>query len=331
MDHLRQVEDLQEIRVLADERRLAILQRLMAGPATLSRLGHAMGKHPAWVRHHLKQLEEAGLVELSGTREIPGFTEKYYRATAQAFTVSRVVTPGLVEDGALLVTGSHDLALELLARRYREMGTGGMWVVPLGSLDGLIALRQGVGQCAGCHLLDAETGDYNLPYVSRLFPGESMVLVTLARREQGLIVAPDNPLGLRTLADVAERGAHFVNRPRGSGTRLWVDRALREASIPVAGISGYTETVSTHTEVADRVAAGQADAGVGLRAAAQAEGLGYVPLLHERFELVLKHCVWVRPEWQMVSRMLHDHAFVADATALGGYDLTECGKVRCSC
>ncbi len=331
MESIRQVEGLAEIRVLADERRLSILQRLMAAPATLSQLGHAMGHHPAWIRHHLKQLEEVGLVELVGTRELPGFVEKYYRASARAFAVNRIVTPRLAEEGALVVAGSHDLALELLARRYRERAGGkSMWIVPLGSLDGLIALRQGLGQCAGSHLLDVETDEYNLPYVARLFPGEAMVLVTLAMRQQGLVVAPGNPLRLQGLRDLATTGARFVNRPLGSGTRLWLDRAMRTAGLGPDHLVGYGDSVNTHTEVAQRVASGEADAGLALMAAAQAEGLGFVPLLWERFELVLHAEAWERAEFLAVAQMLSDPAFRAEVEALGGYDLSQCGRVRLS-
>lgn len=330
MDNLRHLEALAEIRVLADERRLAILQRLMAAPATLSQLGEAIGKHPAWVRHHLKQLEGVGLVELSSTRELPGFTEKYYRATARAFTVNQVVTPGLAEEGALLVTGSHDLALELLARRYRELRRGGMWVVPLGSLDGLIALRQGVGQCAGTHLLDGDTGDYNLPYVKRLFPGESMALITLADREQGLIVAAENPLCLKGLPEIASEKARFVNRQKGSGTRVWFDRALAEHDLAPMDIPGYDDEVSTHTDVAQKIALGQADVGLGIEAAAVAAGVGFVPLFRERFELVLRSEIWERPDWQAVAKLLGDQSFLAEVAAMGGYSLDRCGQVRLS-
>ncbi|NPV10083.1 MAG: helix-turn-helix domain-containing protein [Anaerolineae bacterium] len=331
MNSLRQLEGLDEMRVLADERRLAILQRLMAAPATLSQLGQALGRHPAWVRHHLKQLEEVGLVEPAGTKELPGFIEKYYRASARAFTVSRVITPKLADEGALVAAGSHDLALELLARRYRESGTGpGMWIVPLGSLDGLIALRQGVGQIAGCHLLDAETGDYNLPYVKRLFPGEAMALVTLAFREQGLIVPAGNPLGLAGLPDVAARGVRLVNRPRGSGTRLWLDRALEAEGLGPGDIVGYQDEVSTHTEVAQRVAERRADVGLGILAAARAEGLEFVPLFHERFELVAHRDAWERCEFAAVLELMESRGFRTEAASLGGYDLSQCGQMRLS-
>ena len=327
MDSLRHVGDLDEMRVLADERRLyppaphGCSATLTVGPGRGQRRGFGI----------TSSSEDVGLVEPAGTRELPGFVEKYYRASARAFAVSRVVTPKLAGEGALVVTGSHDLALELLARRYRESGAGpSMWIVPLGSLDGLIALRQGLGHLAGCHLYDAETGDYNLPYVKHLFPGETMALITLAFREQGLIVKEGNPLGLRGLADVAAKGARLMNRPRGSGTRLWLDRALADEGLRPEDIAGYGDEVSTHTEVAHSVATGQADVGVGILAAARAEGLGFVPLFRERFELVLYERDRERSEFVTLVDLMASQRFREEAEALGGYDLSQCGQVRLS-
>ncbi len=329
MDNLHRLETLEQMRLLSDERRLVILQRLMAAPATLSQLGEAMGKHAAWVRHHLTRLEQVGLVELCATRDIGGFVEKYYRATSRAFSFSALITPALADGGALVVVGSHDLALEILAQMCRDSAeTADLWVVPMGSLDGLISLRQGLGQIAACHLLDQETGEYNAPYVTRLFPGERMVLLTLCRREQGLMTAPGNPLGIQRLEDLAEKGARFVNRGRGSGTRLWLDQALRRLGISADRIVGYDDEVATHTEVAARVAEGEADCGLGIKAAAAARGLGFVSLFHERFDLVMRAQRWDAPETKSVAEMIASDAFQERILGLGGYDLSEAGRVQ---
>ena len=327
MDAVRRVESFEALKVLADERRLAILRQLMAGPATLSQLGQAAGKHPAWIRHHLKQLERVGLVELAGTRALPGFTEKYYRATARAFHINALVTPSGPERGTLLALGSHDPALDLLAERLRrERGAPAVCTVPLGSLDGLIALRQGSGHFSGCHLLDTEREEYNAPYVSRLFPGQRMALLTLARRQQGLLVAPGNPLRLRGLEDLAREDITFVNRPSGSGTRIWLDRRLHSLGIPVGRIRGYHDAVRTHTEVAATVAQGRADAGLGVLAAGRAAGLEVVPLFEERFDLVFPEAVWHTPEARALVDAMRSKSFGKAVSALGGYDTAESGQ-----
>ncbi|MGQ9554573.1 MAG: substrate-binding domain-containing protein [Anaerolineae bacterium] len=328
MRHIQRVETFKAIKVLADGRRLAILRRLMAGPATLSQLGQAFGRHPAWVRHHLKQLEQVGLVEMTGTRVLPGFVERYYQATARAFVINTLIIPALPEEGAIVALGSHDLALELLARRLGESGKApSLWTLPLGSLDGLIALRQGVAHCAGCHLLDTESDEYNVPYVTRLFPGQAMVLVTLAYRQQGLILAPGNPRRLCALEDIAHEGMTFVNRNRGSGTRIWLDRRLRQLGMQANQVRGYEHEVSTHTEVAAAIARGQADAGLGIQAAALAAGLDFLPLFQERYDLVIPMSFYEAPFLRPLLDELHSGIFRNQAQALGGYDISHCGEV----
>lgn len=326
MSDIKRVDGIDALKALADNRRLAILRRLMAGPATLTQLGQAFGKHAAWIRHHLVRLEQAGLVELAETRPLPGFTEKYYRATSRAFAVNLLLTPEPAGYGTLIVLGSHDLALGLLAGQLaQQRGAPALLTLAVGSLDGLIALRQGSAHLAGCHLLDAE-GSYNAPFVSRLFPDQDMALITLAHREQGLMVAPGNPLGLTGLPDLAREGVRFVNRNRGSGTRLWLDHSLRLAGVDAATVSGYGTAAGTHTEVAEAIATGRADAGLGLLAAARQAGLGFVPLFHERYDLAVPAGSCGDPLLQPLFDQIAGGAFRRAAQSLGGYDTCESGN-----
>jgi putative molybdopterin biosynthesis protein len=289
MEPLHRIRNFEQIKTLADARRLTILRLLMAAPATLSQLGGMLGEHPARVRHHLKQLEAADLVEMVDTRVVRGFTEKYYRARASAFLLQDLILPDDPEREYLAVLGSHDLALEALAERLRQRAKGRMelLVLPVGSLDGLIALRQGNAQLAGCHLLDAESGEYNLPYVRHLLPDRQVSLLTLAHRQQGLILPAGNPLGIGGLDDLARPGLVWVNRNRGSGTRLWLDRQLGELRIAPCDLQGYQREVRTHTAVAEAVRRGKADAGLGLQAAARQFDLDFIPLFEERFDLAI--------------------------------------------
>ena len=145
MDETRHVDQLDQLKALSDESRLAILRLLMAGPATLSQLGVKLHKHPAWIRHHLKQLEAVGLVELTEVRKTGGFVEKYYSATARAFAVNLMVFPEPTERGLVIVLGSDDLALDLLAGElHDDLSAPDVFRLPMGSLEGLIALRQGL-------------------------------------------------------------------------------------------------------------------------------------------------------------------------------------------
>jgi putative molybdopterin biosynthesis protein len=290
MDPLRRIQNFDYLKILADSHRLAILRLLMAKAMTLSQIGQIVGEHPAQVRHHLKQLEKAGLVEMVDTRVVRGFVEKYYRARARAFLIQELILPAHPGHGSIAILGSHDLALEALARHLaeRERNPLELLVLPVGSLDGLIALRQGAAQIAGCHLLDAESGEYNLPFIRHLFPDRPVVLITLAHRRQGLIVAEGNPKGIRGLDDLARPDVVLVNRNRGSGTRLWLDRQLQRHSIPASALQGYSREVRTHTAVAEAISQGKADTGLGLLAAAKLSGLDFIDLFEERFDLALQ-------------------------------------------
>ena len=315
------IRDFEKIKVLADPRRRRILQLLLAGPATLTGLGTALGEHPAWVRHHLKLLEAAGLIHLDHLQPAGSATEKYYCASAPAFLIHELVLPEIAAS-TLVFIGSHDLAVELLARSI----PGRLLLLPAGSLDGLIALRQGICHLTGCHLFDPLDNDYNLPHVRRLFPDQRMAIVTVAGREQGLIVPPGNPAGIRSLADLARPGLRFINRNHGSGTPPWFDRQLELQGIPADQVPGYELEAHTHTAVAAAVRDGKATAGIGLRAVAVQFGLGFHTLFTERYDLVLP----ANQLHMQTVRKLLDHmqtaAFRQSVAALEGYDTARTGQ-----
>jgi DNA-binding transcriptional ArsR family regulator len=182
MDDIDHIDAIDRVRVLANDERLRLLRLLMRGPATLTQLGVVVGHHPAWVRHHLLSLEHAGLVELVETRPTLGYVEKFYCATARAYAVDFMVLPEPGEHGLLVLLGSDDLALDLLAGDLRaDPGAPDVVTIAMGSLEGLIALRHGLGHVAGCHLLDPDSGEFNRTYARALFPGRALMLVTLDR------------------------------------------------------------------------------------------------------------------------------------------------------
>ncbi len=324
MDGLLNIDRPEALQALSDPNRLQILRRLMADKETISSLGASIGKHPAWVRHHVKSLEAAGLVALVEQRTTRNYTEKFYRACAPALTVNMLLRPLAPGRDPLVVLASSDFAVDLLAHEAAE--DSGMVTGVAGSLDCLIAVRQGLADVAGCHLLDVDTGQYNLPYARHMFPDRDVAVVTLAHREQGLIVAHGNPLRLQSPDDVAEKGARFVNRNRGSGTRLWIDRYLSMARIDTHAIKGFDVEVPTHSEAAARVVAGYADAAIGIRAAAEQAGLGFVPLFSERYDLLMSAEVY---ETAKVTRMLdrlHERSFRRAVAGISGYDSHSTGE-----
>jgi len=228
-----------------------------------------------------------------------------------------------------LITGSHDLSLDALDSLLRRMEPG-MLVASthVGSQAGLKALQGGYCHAAGTHLLDPETGDYNVAYVRRLFEPGQVSLVTVAQRQQGLIVAPGNPLGLAGWADLARPGLRFINRQRGAGTRVLLDYELRRAGVDAAAIEGYKREVYTHLAVAAAVQSGAADAGAGIAAAARALGLDFVPLAMERYELATPAAALEEPPMGSVIKVLRTRDFEQALAAMGGYDVSETGSVR---
>lgn len=229
----------------------------------------------------------------------------------------------------LRFAGSHDLCVELLSRSLAEHDPPVTLTTEFtGSLGGLMALARGEADIAGAHLWDEATGDYNLPFVERVLPNVAVVLLNLVKRQQGLIVPAGNPQGLRSLPDLTQPGVVFVNRQPGSGTRVWLDVQLKQGGVGPDLIDGYAHVESTHLGVARAVAEGAATAGLGIRAAAEAYGLDFIPLGEERYDLVVPLGLWGSPAVQALREALASTQFLEAVTALGGYDVSETGAER---
>jgi putative molybdopterin biosynthesis protein len=323
MHNLERVQTFDQLKILADPRRLSILRQLMDSPATLSQLGKILGEHPAWIRHHLKVLEGAGLVELCEVKVSDRFIEKYYRSKANAYLFQQLLLPEKPGKQTVVLSGSHDLALELLSNStYRDIS---IFSLNVGSLEGLVALREGMCNATGCHLYDNTSGDYNAPFVRHFFPDKSMVLLTIAHREQGLIVSPGNPHKIKSLEDLARPGLRFINRNRGSGTRLWLDEHLVRAGIDSQLVTGYEDEVCTHTAVATAIHQGLAGVGLGIRAAAASLDLGFVPLFHERYDLVMPQEQFQQKYLTPIFDTFFSGEFRHQVENLGGYDVSHLG------
>lgn len=237
---------------------------------------------------------------------------------------SEVETP--VQRASLAFAGSHDLSVEAL---FRLVGRGPthphISATFVGSLGGLMALAEGHADMAGVHLLD-ETGEYNLPYVRRLLPGQHATVVNLVTRLVGWIVPPDNPLGVRAWEDLFRPGVRIVNRQRGSGTRVLLDRQMDHLGLSGADLIGYAREEATHLGVAQAIAKGEADLGLGIYAAARACGLDFVPLTEEPYDLVIPAEALERPAVQAVLDTLNGEPFRAVVDALGGYSVEKSGS-----
>jgi putative molybdopterin biosynthesis protein len=260
------------------------------------------------------------LVRADGLLVVPAALEGHHAGDEVDVRLLRGV--GEIER-TIVVTGSHDLVLDLAASALRERDPGiTLASSNVGSLGGLTAIRDGLCHLAGSHLLDPESGEYTLPYVERLMPGVGVSVVRLVHREQGLIVAPGNPTGTTGIADVARLGLRYVNRQRGAGTRVLLDHELARLGVSPEAIHGYEREEHTHLAVAAAVAAGRADCGLGVLAAARAFGLDFVPVAKEPYDLVFEPDPILEPLWAL----LESEEFRRAVTDLGGYDVSEMGR-----
>jgi len=222
----------------------------------------------------------------------------------------------------IVAIGSHDPVLDLAASLLRARDPAQTLVSgPVGSLGGLVALRDGLCHLAGCHLLDPASGEYTLPWIRRVLGDREVEVVRLVHREQGLIVAAGNPAGVEGLADLPR--LRYVNRQRGAGTRVLLDHELERRGIDPSKINGYEREEPTHLAVAAAVAAGRADAGLGVMAAARAFGLDFLPVAREPFDLVMAPG---EPAVAPLLELLDDADFKAQVEALGGYSTAETGR-----
>jgi putative molybdopterin biosynthesis protein len=223
----------------------------------------------------------------------------------------------------IVAIGSHDPVLDLAASLLRARDPERTLVSgPVGSLGGLVALRDGLCHIAGCHLLDPDAGEYTQPWIRKVLPGVDVEVVRLVHREQGLIVAPGNPAEVTGLEDLTR--LRYVNRQRGAGTRVLLDHELGRHGIDPSAVAGYEREEPTHLAVAAAVAAGRADAGLGVMSAARAFGLDFVPVAREPFDLVMRPG---EPAVAPLLALLEDPDFKAQVEALGGYSTAETGRV----
>lgn len=268
------------------------------------------------------------LVRADGLLVVPAGLEGHHAGTDVEVQLLR----GLAEiDRTIVAIGSHDLVLDLAASALRATDPGVTLASSnVGSLGGLVALRDGLCHLAGAHLLDPQTGEYTLPYLPRVLGDVSgLAVVRLVHRDQGLIVAPGNPLGLLGLDDLARPGLRYVNRQHGAGTRVLLDHELRRRGIAASEVAGYEREEHTHLAVAAAVAAGRADAGLGILAAARAFGLDFVPVVREPYDLVLTREAHDSEVLAPLWALLADQKFLDSVEALGGYSCAETGvRVR---
>ncbi len=264
------------------------------------------------------------MVRADGLVRIPRFSEGL---DAGSEVRAALLRPAHELERTIVASGSHDIVLDLLASELRRVDSATTLAsTNVGSLGGLMALRRGEAHLAGCHLLDEHTGEYNVSFVRRYVEGH-VVLVNLVHRVQGLIVAVGNPRSLAGLGDTVRDDVAYVNRQRGSGTRVLFDYMLREAGLDAGMVRGYDREEYSHLAVAAAVSAGRADTGMGVLSAAKAVGLDFVPLRSERYDLVMPRDVYESDLLRPMLQLLQDDGFRAQVEEMGGYDTSSMGEI----
>ncbi|MCH8310532.1 MAG: molybdopterin biosynthesis protein, partial [Chloroflexi bacterium] len=264
------------------------------------------------------------LVRADGLVKIPRFNEGVEAGASVSVDLLR---PLEAIERTIVATGSHDLVLDLIASELTSGDGVSFASSNVGSLGGLRAIDRGEAHLAGTHLLDEETGEYNVPHLRRYVRNQSVVLVNLVHRVQGFIVPKGNPARIQTLEELTREGVVFVNRQRGSGTRALLDYKLAEAKIDPSSIAGYQREEYTHLAVAAAVAGGKATVGLGILSAARAIGMDFIPLFEEQYDLAIPEDVYESELLAPMLALIRSPEFRVKVEALGGYDASKMGEV----
>jgi len=231
-------------------------------------------------------------------------------------------------ENTVVVTGSHDNTLDLLADQIKKInGNISISSSHVGSMGGLMAIKKGACHMAGVHLLDPEDGSYNISYIKKYLPHQKVWLVNLVMRDQGLIVPKGNPENIQSIEDIKNRGLQFINRQPGSGTRILFDYKLKDLGISPEDIKGYQNDEYTHMSVAVAVLSQRANAGLGIQAAAQALDLDFIPVVTEEYDLVIPDIFYNTTKVQVLLETIKTEDFQERVISLGGYSTENTGKV----
>jgi len=265
----------------------------------------------------------SSFVKADGIIEIPQNSEGYEAGEKVPMKLVRKMED---IDKTLVITGSHDPLIDELIDLMKIKWPDSQVVSShVGSMGGLMALKRGESHMGGTHLLDEETGGYNKSYVQRYFPDGGVKLVGCVYRSQGLIIAADNPMGIQSVNDLNR--VRYVNRQKGSGTRILLDYLLQQSGLDAEAITGYDREEITHTAVAAAIASGTADAGMGILAAAHIYGLGFIPVIQEQYDLLVADKTFDNPQFQRLVEVLQSEEFAERLERMGGYQLNKPGEI----
>lgn len=231
-------------------------------------------------------------------------------------------------EGAVLAAGSNDPVLDMLLTAIKKDHPGfNIFSANTGSIGGLEALNSGLTDIAFSHLLDPDTGDYNVPYLKQYCPEQHPVVVNMFYRQVGFLIHKSKINIFKGWDSIANTKIRFVNRQAGSGIRIMLDNELRNRNISVAGISGYEDEVYTHFEVGLSIASGEADVGIASAAVAKILDLNFQPLISERFDMILDKNTFFQPVVQTFIETLQSDRFKNRVGKIGNYDFKDAGRI----
>lgn len=267
----------------------------------------------------------SSFMKADGILEVPQGLEGY--EAGEEVSV-RLLSPLEKLHNTLVVIGSHDPLLDELADML-HLEDSALYISSshVGSMGGIMAIRRGEAHMAGCHLLDTADGSYNKAFIRKYFPKGGVKLVSCVGRQQGLMVAKGNPLQIRKFADIAKGGVRYVNRQKGSGTRILADYLCMRENVDTASVYGYDREELTHTSVAAQIASGSADVGMGIYSAAKLYDLDFIPICIEEYDLIVPDHAWDTPMVQALLHILKSDAFREKILSLGGYTVDNPGQI----
>lgn len=248
-------------------------------------------------------------------------------APVSQVSVESSLLNGMDDRGPGFIISGQDVVLDILSNYLCHYGVRTLRAY-LGSFESILSLYQDQVQVATSHLWESDTGEYNREYVRRMMPGTHAVLINLTYRKQGFYVKKGNPKKIRTWKDLTRPDVIFLNRRKGSGSRILLDEKMMQLDISSKSINGYRNEIGSHLTLANAIAQGDADVGIGTeRVCRQNDQLEFVPLQVERYDMIVKKELMDTPEMQTLLQVLNSREFRKEISVISGNDYKDMGKI----
>lgn len=306
----------EEVAQILKVSKLTIYDLVKKGLLPTYRVGRQMRIDPADLEEYIKRSKKSGGYSFTAEKEVSENVMKEQRNS------------GLKSTRQVVISG-QDLSLDILANHIENSSSE---IRPLrsyaGSLESLISMYQGYSDIVSTHLIDGQSGEYNLPYIKKILVNFEYVVIHLLSRSAGFYVQKGNPKQVKNWIDLKSKNVEIMNREKGSGARVLIDESLKKHHIAIHDIKGYDNEETSHIGVASAVAKGVVDVGVGIEKATNiVQGVDYLPLVNERYDLVLLKTIENESLIKQIQEILKSERFKSDLQALGGYDLSETGQI----